>query len=455
MDAQSVEPIPLELAFRKPAPLQQYFSRKTKVKAPDPVIPVLNEGASKESDLLKAIRSVLRGSKEDAVNPVNSELYSHPSIENCAEEEELTWDTYNVVLGTGGVVRKKWSFEEEEQPVQWACVGTFEVPASVANMVRSGQYTSEDQDYQETPMHDENQRPTFGPFSRLRDEAKGEHEPPLRCRAVFVFLRSVGRVFFMNGLEHTFYLPFIVRRAWALAPHGILMQRVLEPNELEEVKASGDELLPTLFTMVNPFAEASTVGLTSSIKDHMPVALKESDPEKQTESMPAHEHILWTSSPSSDAMENVVVSINSTTKMLSVWRYTYIHPKDIPQSIPRKEARKAAKSRTSLASPLSPSQASLTSMVMEQPPLASLPGAPPALTMTTMAAVVPGSVPNAPPIAAPSQLFGRQEHQVNLDKATAGGRVDSTPYIDPVDHSRMRPSFWMEKLFSEEVEDDE
>ena len=259
----------------------------------------------------------------------------------------------------------------------------------------------------------------------------------------------------MNGLEHTFYLPFIVRQAWAMSPHGIMMQRVLEPNELEEAQASGDELLPTLFTMVNPFAEASTVGVTSQIKDGKPVTLQDKDLDKSTESMSAHEHVLWVSPQLGDSLSSIVVTLNSDTKSLSIWRYTYVHPNDIPQPIPRRESRKGTKPRQSVSSPLPPQPATLMSPVLQQPPLASLPGAPPTLTMPTMAAIVPGSVPDAPPTAAAVPGLKTHEHAVNLDKATVGGRVDSTPYIDPVDHVRMKPSFWMEKIFNEIISDAE
>ena len=92
---------------------------------------------------------------------------------------------------------------------------------------------------------------------------------------------------------------------------------------------------------------------------------------------------------------------------------------------------------------------------MEQPPLASLPGAPPALTAATMASIVPGSIPNAPGTPGHVKSASCLEHPVNLDKATVGGRVDSAPFIDPVDHIRMKPTFWMAKLFTETISDEE
>lgn len=451
MEPQTVEPIPVELAYRSATPLQRYFSRASH--KPEPIH---GEVPAPDSDLLKAIRSALRGDNAHSSSSSTSQLY--PVSETGSEEEELSWDTYNVVLGSGGVIRKKWNFEEDGQPIQWACIGWFEQPASVSSpSARSGAYTSEDQDYQEISLQDPNERPTFGPFARVAAELKTESEPAGRQRAVFVFLRSIGRVFFMNGLEHTFYLPFLVRKAWAMAPHGIMMQRVLEPGELDEAIASGDEPLPTLFTMVNPFAEASTVGLTQHIDRDLPSILVEFkvDPEKQIDTMPAHEHVLWASHPTADTVERIMVTLNNSAKTLTVWRYCYVHPRLLPQPIPQPSAHTNTKPRNSLSSPISPRQVSFNTSVVEHPPLASLPGAPPALITTTMASIVPGSIPNAPVTPAPAKGTAWNEHPVNLDKATVGGRVDSAPFIDPVDHVRMKPSFWMAKLFSETISDAE
>jgi anaphase-promoting complex subunit 1 len=450
MDTKAVDPIPIELACRQPTPLQQYFTRKSS----NSLKSASSEDTAHESDLLKAIRGALRGSKEDASSSATSLLYRHADTSD--EEDELAWDAHSVVLGSGGVIRKKWSFEEEGQPVQWACIGWFEQPATMlSHSLQSSGYTSEDQDYQEPSSEETEGRPTFGPFSRMSKESKPAEEPATLSKVVFVFLRSIGRVSLMNGLEHTFYLPFIVRRAWPMAPHGVMMQRILEPNELEEARASGEELLPTLFTMVNPFAEASTVGVTPLIQNGKPVVLQDKGPEKPIESMSAHEHVLWVSSPGTDAMNQVVTTLDTNTKTISIWRYAYTHPKDVPQAIPRRESRKGTKPRHSVSSPLSPRQTSFTSPIIEQPPLASLPGAPPELTMPTMATIVPGSIPDAPPTPTPIPGLKQHEHAVNLDKATVGGRVDSAPYIDPVDHVRMKPSFWMQKLFSEVISDAE
>ena len=92
---------------------------------------------------------------------------------------------------------------------------------------------------------DNRTRTTFGPFERAEQERRREIEPESRVRATFVFLRSVGWIYLLNGIEYTFSLPFIVRRAWPLYPHGVIIQRVLAPTEVEEAELTGDEAQDT------------------------------------------------------------------------------------------------------------------------------------------------------------------------------------------------------------------
>ncbi len=56
-----------------------------------------------------------------------------------------------------------------------------------------------------------------------------------------------------------FSLPFIVRRAWPLHPHGVIIQQVLAPTEVEEAELTGDKALPTVFSLISPLAEATVV----------------------------------------------------------------------------------------------------------------------------------------------------------------------------------------------------
>lgn len=449
-----LKPIAVPFNGHSSVPTRRFFRHDKKS---DKLVP--------ESDLLKAIRDALRGSPADTENPVKSLVFS--STEPSPGEEELCWDSHTIILSSGGVIRKKWCFKQEGQPVQWACMGWFEQPSTLASTssARSAHYTSSDSQ-DESMLPDPKQRPTFGPFSHAeRDKGPDKDKSTTRFRAVFVFLRSLGRIFFLNGLEYTFYLPFIVRQAWPLAPHGVILQRLPEPGELEEAAVSKDELLPTIFTMVDPFAEASAVGLTPSIRDGRPTALDEHDLSKPIPSIPAQEHLVWVSSNVADSVEQIAVTVNLDKNTLSVWRYTYVNPKEGPDISQKPGVRNTKHARKSLSlsgtHPLSPRFAQpplpFPSVVREQPPLTALPGMAPGLhAPLPMSALVPGAVPNLPALAAtrPAPKSRRNslgQHDV-AGGATLGGRIEGSMLnVDPVDSAHMRPAYWMERLYSEEV----
>jgi len=248
----------------------EYLTRTTR----NPFLP------SSESDLLRAIRTALRGSDTDPPPTIQS---TYPSCdgESC-QEDQLAWNAHTVVLSRGGVMKKKWNFEQEEQCIQWACIGWLE---------------------------QQNTEPILGTTSRVP--------------GVFVFLRSFGKIYLKDGLEYTFALPFIVRKAWPLSPHGVMIQRVLEPSEIEEAEISGDAVLPTIFSVTSPFSEAATVGLTSpSLKSEDETAAR------PLKSVSPTEMVVWVSHRGSASNDDVLVTVDVEQRQLSVWRYIYTNPKD-------------------------------------------------------------------------------------------------------------------------------
>ena len=450
-----VQPISIPFTPRTSYPTTRYFARNS----------TLHNGSP---DLLDAIRSSLRGSQRER------ESFIYVSQEGSHDEEELSWDKHTLFLSSGGVIRKRWTFERDGQVIQWACVGWFEQPSTLAHpsSARSAHYTSSDiQD--ETVVPDPNQRPTFGPFTRAERERKSEEDRTTRYRAVFVFLRGVGKVYFFNGLEYTFYLPFMVRRAWPLVPHGVMVQRQLEIGELEEAALLHIEPLPTLFAMVDPFAEASAVGLTASIKHGRPSALEEHIPGDPIPTIRAAEHLVWVGTRTTvmDPLERLAVTVDLEKYTLSVWHYTYVDPRQASDTSTRAIRRASATTgsathsrqsfSTSGANPVSPRLTQPTSTyvhpVHEQPPLVSIPGMPPALNATVpMSAIVPGAVPHGSTTVPPGHTpKGRRNSLGQYDAvggAAVGVRVEgSTSNIDPVDSARMRPAYWMERLYSEEI----
>ena len=210
----------VELNTRSMTSALHYYSRANNPKG---------EPAPEESHLLKAIRQNLRGSRSASDTFINIARYAAvedvPLPRNTMGnepygEEEISWDTYSVTWTVGGVMRKRWGFREDDQPVQWACIGWIDQPGTMPP-TPSTRPTNGRND-KNTPTTESSDRPTFGPFARAQQDRKREEEPGTRARAIFIFLRSIGRVFLMNGMEYTFYIPFIVRRAWPLSPHGVM-----------------------------------------------------------------------------------------------------------------------------------------------------------------------------------------------------------------------------------------
>ncbi|KAI0341254.1 hypothetical protein BDW22DRAFT_1397598 [Trametopsis cervina] len=438
----SLQPIPVSLHGRSATPSARFFARDAKSKSSSP-----DDG---ESNLLKAIRSTLKGSRGQAGSAVTSVTSS--SYRPNAEEEELSWDTHTVVLSTGGVIVKRWNFEIEGQPVQWACIGWFEQPNSVftSSTARTGAHAQDAEDNPDSPLPDPNQRPTFGPFSRQVRESKHQSDPGSRSRAVFVFLRGIGKVFFLNGLEYTFHLPFIVRSAWALSPHGVLLQRLLDASELDEAKASGDEPLPTLFTIVNPFAEAAVVGLGFSIKDGSPAPLDDVGAEQTVSSVPAQEEILWVSGRSADPTDQLFTTLDRTARTITLWHYVFVNSDTYSPPAPPTTTRNNTRHRQSVSGPLSPRRSSMHP---------SLPGMPPALSTTVpMASIVPGAVPDVPWANAATGAkgarasigtLGRVDLSFNIENPALPARTE--PQIDPLENARMRPTYCAAKLYTAEV----
>jgi anaphase-promoting complex subunit 1 len=440
----------------------------------------------KESDLLQSIRTALRGSGAD-LTPIHSTIV--PSDEAPWAEQELTWNDHTVVLSTGGVIQKKWNFKEELQAIQWACIGWLEQSSSTASTSShsAAHYASASQT-RPNQVPGPSGRSTFGPFTRAQQQrAQGDERP--RVRAVYIFFRSIGKIFLSNGLEFTFSLPFIVRKVWPLYPHGVMIQRILEPNEIEEAEITGDPPLPTIFSMTSPYAEAAAVGLTTGILHgfkNTPASLEDEDENstKPLKSISASEMVIWASAGGPESSNDVIVTVDSATNQLSIWRYAYIKPKDIPVPLGRSKARILARKRQSISgkstnrhystfvnegfdrpdrfSPISPDITSEdeTSLyeVPELPPLSALPGMPPALTTTTtMDSLLTGGSSNQSPWSIVSKVrrnsLSRNDLSVTMDRMVLGGRIDADTTLAPIEHGRMRAAYWMERLYSQEIAD--
>ena len=290
-------------------------------------------GSSSEgSDLLRSIRTALRGSTTDGITS------SYAPESDSWAEQELSWTDRCAVLSHGGVIRRKWDFTEEQQTIQYACLGRFvHSTEATGRMHGSAHYTSSKEEYTHTGSAGEQ---LFGPFKPVREETlKRAHNAHAAAAAavpaVFVFLRCLGRVFLADGLEYTFALPFLVRRAWPLCPHGVLIQRSLEPAEVEEARVTGDALIPTMFSITNAIAEPAAVGVTAGIVEGASLSDEAEQCSRPLVAVPAAEEVVWVSprkAPADDE-DDILITYNGDRNELTMWRYVYIKPKDAPAPV--------------------------------------------------------------------------------------------------------------------------
>jgi len=425
---------------------------------------------SNESELLKSIRSALRGS--DTENSSTIQTTFHHDTQH--DDRELAWNASVVVLSQGGIIRRRWSFDQEGETIQWACLGMLEqvVESSTPPTTSSA------------PEKPSSERPTFGPFARAQAAAalRGASKWTL-VPAIFVFLRSIGRIILQNGMEYSFSLPFIVRKAWPLSPHGVMIQRVLEPSEFVEAEITGEAVLPTLFSMTSPLAEAAAVGLTAGIIGVSGNSDKLQDEDANStrplRSIPSSEMVVTATRQGRDCKAQLTVTVDVEQRKFSVWRYIYLKPKDLPAPLNQNKPRDS-KNRQSILStgsrctsaiydgagrlhhPLSPSRRSpevsptvdiFDVPLPDMPPLSRM--APSLSTTATLQSLVSGG-----PSQRSSSAAAAKSRRMSLSKNEHSAIMFSANHSDtdleiPIEHGRMKATYWMEKLYSQEISEEE
>ncbi|KAA1474069.1 hypothetical protein DENSPDRAFT_803509 [Dentipellis sp. KUC8613] len=429
---------------------------------------------TKDSDLLLSIRRALRGQNLGQQPPTFA--YSVPEDRSRdAEVEWLTWDQDTVYISSGGVIRKQWTFRKEGQTIQWACIAWLEQAGFEATSRSSAHYTS---DYHSGPQRPMDHESTFGPFSKADRDRQLHSEPESRVRALFVFLRSIGKVYLENGLEYTFSLPFLVDKAWPLHPHGVLLLRKVEMTEMHEANLLGDELLPTLFTVTNPLAEATVVGvadkITGGFQSTPPSFI--GDNQEHLQPVPPKERVVWVSTRSPGQDYDILVTVDDEMGQASIWHYVYIKPKEAPLTVGNNRSRRKRQSMPVNGSgPKRHSVAGNDSLAWNAtpaldehplgkppssdsnglPPLSALPGMPPSLSTTTTMASLAGANPTQAQQSQPPKprrtSLGRHDLSSTLDRMALGGRVEADSSLGPTDPTKMRASYWMSRLYTFEM----
>ncbi|PPQ69054.1 hypothetical protein CVT24_000097 [Panaeolus cyanescens] len=460
------------------------YLRKTN---PPPETPPENE-----TPLLRAIRKVLRGSDAESATEI------HRSIlwtGNEVGDRELHWNSHTAVLSTGGIIIKQWSFKHEEESIQWACLGQLEVSViknassaySAANFAANAESLASA--ISASSETQQSERPTYGPYTRAAN-SKPDIGGVRIASATFIFLRSLVKVYLDDGEDFSFSLPFIVRKAWPVSPHGIIMQRVLEPAELEEAQITGDEILPTIFSITSPFAEAAAVGLTSGIIQggrDKPPKLKDEDEHAMKPLMPVPplEMLVWTSYLARTMTMHLMVTVDVEKELVSVWHYAYIKPKDSPVPLtqpvnvpPEKQSKKRLSTagggnrRTSALyegpagdrwdrnRPMSPKASRMAEEMALPAEMFELPGDDNLFKAgsTHGSSNTLGSIPSG---AASSQRshghvprrssMTRSDLTNTMNRMALGGKMEPEVIFPPNDHGRMKAAFWMERMYTHKI----
>ncbi|KAF7297086.1 APC1-C domain-containing protein [Mycena indigotica] len=421
-----------------------------------------------KNTLLSTIRGALHGSPIELAERRRASLVDDDS----EEEEEILWDSSVVVWRSGGIIRKTWSFIHEGEQVQTATIGWLDHSTDPSPSTTLSNAT-------DPSSAATSERPTFGPFARYQQT---KHQPSqdqsTREVAIFVFLRSVGKIFLKTGHDYTFSLPFVVHKVWPLYPHGAMIQRHIEPAEVADFALTGESLLPTIFSLTSPFAEPCIVGLTSGILGDSSIdqaTLKDEDEnsKKPVKAIPSGQKLVWASNRASSGTCDVIVTIDTETRQLCIWRYVYIKPKDTPVPLGRARVARHRQSmstnttrrssavissldRIPLRSP-KPSSVPPTAPVSsfpvlpsDMPPLSSLPGMPPALsTTTTMSSItLETSSQWSAPLRTRRNTLTRNELSVTMDRMALGAHTELESSLIPLEHARMKTCYWAEKLLT-------
>lgn len=452
------DPISLPLYNYPTSAGVRYFKRKGQGKAPK----------DNESALLKSIRAAFQGSGKDPNPTFRSTLECYPD-DDWTAAQELTWNEDTVIWSVGGVLKRKWRLAEEGQPVQYACFGVLHLEMSLhtCGSGSAARYTSSDGSFL---SQEQAEKDTFSPFFRARKARLKNVQASSDKRGIFIFLRNIGKVFLTDGREFTFSLPFIVKQAWPLFPHGVLIQRVLDPLELED-----NEPLPTLYTMTNTFQEPRPVGRTEGIKGGYELKVPSISPDeldgsKPLRSIPAEDQVIWISPHLGGTADNLIATISPDRRRISIWRYVYIEAVNDPTlrpggfsgtkrtnrrgpSMPMGVGNKDMKARSDRIRNPSPAfEATQPMELSEMPPLSSLLGMPPELSSTaTLASLASG--PSMGSQWASSQPRGRRNSLTRndltstMDRMVLGRRSEIYgSYAASALSASLRPVIWLEQM---------
>ncbi|KAL5354029.1 Anaphase-promoting complex subunit 1 [Pseudogymnoascus australis] len=167
--------------------------------------------------------------------------------EGIAGYDELVTTKTCVVWCRGGIVRKSFRFEIEDEPVTQALLTSFSTEQQKTDRNKS--------DSADSKSHHLDAEPT----STLGEEH-------CRSKALVVFLRTQAHIYFLSGTSHIVHLPFEVEFAIA-STNGLIIQRKLQSEKLAPMSLKFPRVPPNSFmtSQPQPWSAASSIQSTFSI----------------------------------------------------------------------------------------------------------------------------------------------------------------------------------------------
>jgi anaphase-promoting complex subunit 1 len=307
-------------------------------------------------------------------------------------DDELLITKTCVVWSRGGIVRKGFRFEVEEEPVTQAILTSFTGDRHHGQRDTEKGAGTVGLGVSEQTAHGTVPDRTADIYSQ-------------RSKALVVFLKTQAHVYFLAGTSHVIHLPFEVEYASA-APNGLIIQRKLQtdktalaslkfprvpPNSFvssqvqpwsakssqqstfsiaslgspmqlplpttallgdlwQTPAVKDDSNWPRLFSLTDPLAEMGLLVTASKADGNRRVSLKASamDPAEEI----IHVTNLHELNPIQGTTQDpliLAVTLNRETSMYTVWRLTYVEQDDTAREKPAATSGTMSRRRSSFA----------------------------------------------------------------------------------------------------------
>ncbi|KAK3400415.1 putative APC1 protein [Sordaria brevicollis] len=172
--------------------------------------------------------------------------HGHGHTNTECEDELLTTKTC-VIWSRGGIFRKSFRFDIENEQVTQALLTYFPTSTDSHPIVNAAS------------SQPEKQKPST---EQTKTEKQDDAKSPL-ARALVVFLKTQAHIYFLSGTSHVVHMPFEVESACA-APIGVIIQRKQQANNTLPVTLRLPKVPPNSF--VSSQQSQNTPGTEFSIK---------------------------------------------------------------------------------------------------------------------------------------------------------------------------------------------